>query len=40
MKKIRRWLFCKWWIFKNRHWKDTRQKRKAMKKDLERWLSK
>lgn len=29
-------LFCLWWMWKNRTWKSTRQKYKAMDKDWER----
>ena len=40
MRKIRYWLYAFWWLWKNRKWEDTRQKKKALKRDLERWLYK
>lgn len=33
MKKIKYYLFCIKWLWKNREWKNTRQKFKAMNKD-------
>lgn len=32
MKKIRFYLFCIRWLWKNRTWRNTRQKYKAMDK--------
>lgn len=32
---IRYYIFCIRWLWKHRHWKNTRQKFKAMEKDWE-----
>ena len=34
MRKIRYYLFCIKWLYKNRDWKSTRQKYKQMEKDF------
>jgi len=35
MKQIKYYLFCIRWLWKNRDWKNTRQKFKRMDKDAE-----
>lgn len=35
MNKIRYYIFCIKWLWKNRNWSNTRQKFKAMQKDFE-----
>jgi hypothetical protein len=37
--KIRHELFCIKWLWKNRKWKNTRQKYKTMEKDWERKIN-
>ena len=34
MRKIRYYLFCIKWLYKNKDWKNTRQKYKKKKKDF------
>lgn len=34
MKKIKYYIFCIQWLWKNRHWENTRQKFKAMERDF------
>lgn len=34
---IRNYLFCMKWLWKNRHWRNTRQKAHAMMRDLGRY---
>ncbi len=42
MKKIKYYIFCIKWLYKNRKWDNTRQKFKKMEKDFResRWSSK
>lgn len=37
MKKLKYIIFCVGWLWKNRHWHDTRQKWKALQRDYERY---
>lgn len=34
------YLFCFKWLFQNRNWKNTRQKRKAMERDWNKYKAK
>ena len=36
MTKLKYYIFCIRWLYKNRHWRNTRQKWKAMERDWER----
>lgn len=38
--KSRYYLFCMWWLWKNRNWKNTRQKFKAMEKEYQKLVEK
>ena len=38
MKKICFYLFCIGWLWRNRRWRPTRQKYKALDKDIMEWL--
>lgn len=40
MNKIKYYLFCVKWLWRNRHWENTRQKFKAMEKEYRRRSSK
>lgn len=34
MKKLKYYIFCTRWLWKHRTWADTRQKYKALERDL------
>ena len=34
VKTIKLYLYIIWWLFKNRHWEDCRQKWKALDKEI------
>lgn len=38
MKKIRYYMFCIKWLWKNRDWRNTRQKFKALERDYRDYL--
>lgn len=37
METIKYYLFCMKWLWKNRNWKNTRQKFKRMEMEWEEW---
>lgn len=39
LKKLKYYLFCIRWLWKNKEWSETRQKYKAMNREYEKHLS-
>lgn len=39
LKKIKYYIFCICWLWKNKEWSETRQKYKAMNREYEKHLS-